>query len=524
MSNGNRVLPSGWIEVSLNQACCTITDGTHKTPNYQDAGVRFISIKNIRPFIPINWNSYVKFISEEEHGQLTQRCKPEYDDILFPRIGTLGFAKRIDFNEKVSIFVGLGLLKPIKQLVLPKYLEFYMNTPMIYHLSHKKANGSGRLTLPLEESRLFPLPIAPIKEQQRIVDKIEELLSCFDAGITSLERVKANLKRYRASVLKSAVEGKLTEQWRANNPPSEPASNLLERILDERRQKWEDEQLAKFAEKGQVPPNNWKGKYKEPVRPDTTNLPSLPEGWCYTHLSTVIPANKTGTKTGPFGSLLKKHEHQEDGIPVFGIENISRMRFTEGSKIHITNEKAQQLSEYDALPGDILISRSGTVGEVCVVPEGLGDARISTNLMRVRLISDFILPEFFCLLFNGSPFVLSQVKKLCSGSTRDFLNTEILMSIIFPLPSITEQRIIVKEVENALSQIQQTDTLIGVIFRRASRLRQSILKRAFEGKLVPQDPNDEPASVLLERIKAERQANDTFQKAKKQPRKKAVKL
>jgi len=103
---------AGWAQVRLAEVCHVITDGTHKTPDYRDSGIRFISIKNIRPFQPVDWDSYVRFISKEEHLQLIKRCKPEMDDILFPRIGTLGFAKRIDFEEEVSIFVGLGLLKP----------------------------------------------------------------------------------------------------------------------------------------------------------------------------------------------------------------------------------------------------------------------------------------------------------------------------------------------------------------------------------------------------------------------------
>lgn len=124
-------------------------------------------------------------------------------------------------------------------------------------------------------------PVAPLAEQRRIVAKIEELFSDLDAGVAALERVKANLKRYRAAVLKAAVEGKLTAQWRAKHPNTEPASILLERILAERRKKWEADQLAKFAAAGKQPPKNWRDKYQEPAAPDTTNLPALPKGWCW---------------------------------------------------------------------------------------------------------------------------------------------------------------------------------------------------------------------------------------------------
>ncbi len=205
-----RDIPPGWTVASLQDVSHVVTDGTHKTPTYVPRGVRFISIKNIKPFQPINWDSYEKYITREEHQELTRRCKPERDDILFPRIGTLGYAKRIDFDEEVSIFVGLGLVKPIKSCVLPSFMEYYLNTPYIARLSADKANGSGRMTLPLEESRRFPFPVPPLAEQHRIVAKIEELFSELDKGVESLTTAREQLKAYRQSVLKHAFEGKLT--------------------------------------------------------------------------------------------------------------------------------------------------------------------------------------------------------------------------------------------------------------------------------------------------------------------------
>lgn len=203
---------SDWKTLTLSDVCLRITDGTHKTPNYVDRGVRFISIKNIRPFQPISFKSYEKYITPEEHEELTRRAKPEIDDILFPRIGTLGFAKRIDFDEEVSIFVGLGLLKPDKSKIRPKYLEYWMNSPLIHRLSHERANGSGRLTLPLEETRKFPVLVPPLDAQDTIVAEIEKQFTRLDAGVTSLKRVQTALKRYRASVLKAACEGKFPRE------------------------------------------------------------------------------------------------------------------------------------------------------------------------------------------------------------------------------------------------------------------------------------------------------------------------
>jgi len=127
----------------------------------------------------------------------------------------------------------------------------------------------------------FPLLVAPAAEQTRIVEKLEELLSDLDAGVAELKAAQKKLAQYRQSLLKAAVEGALTAEWRAKNPPTETGAQLLERILIERRARWEAKQLAKFKEQDKTPPNNWQKKYPEPVQPDTRDLPELPEGWVW---------------------------------------------------------------------------------------------------------------------------------------------------------------------------------------------------------------------------------------------------
>ncbi len=213
----------------------------------------------------------------------------------------------------------------------------------------------------IEAAAIF-FAVAPLNEQHRIVAKIEDLLTRLDAGVASLKRAQANLKRYKASVLKTACEGRLVpteaELARAEGRSYEAASELLQRILVEREGRGDARRRPL------------------PQPPDTRGLPELPEGWCYTFLKPLLSFERTGLKTGPFGSLLKKHEHRDQGIPVLGIENVEPMRFVAGSKIHITLEKAARLSEYVAVPADLLLTRSGTVGQVCVVPEGIGDVRI----------------------------------------------------------------------------------------------------------------------------------------------------
>ena len=372
-----------------------------------------------------------------------------------------------------------------------------------------KSTGTTFQAIRGDDLRSHPIGLPPLPEQLRIVAEIEKQFTRLDAAEAALRRVVANLKRYRASVLKAACEGKLVpteaELAKAEGRDYEHAEQLLERILAERRACRESQDKRRR-------------KYKEPVPPDTSDLPALPEGWKYTSIERLLSLDRVGLKTGPFGSLLKKHEHRESGVPVFGIENIRGMEFVPGNKIFVTCQKAKDLSAYDVQAGDILISRSGTVGHSCEVPNGLGKARLSTNLIRLSLAEKYVLPRYFCLLLNGSPIVLGQVAVLCSGSTRDFLNRKIIMSLAFPVPPYEEQRRIITEVDRLLSIIHQVESLVEASLRRVERLRQSILNRAYSGQLVPQDPKDEPASVLLERIREERAVTEAAKPKQKHSR------
>ncbi|XUU60269.1 restriction endonuclease subunit S [Erythrobacter sp. HA6-11] len=430
-------LPTGWTVASLADVSNKITDGTHKTPDYQSQGVRFISIKNIRPYKPVNWSAYEKYITRQEHEALTKRCKPEFDDILFPRIGTLGFAKRIDFKEEVSIFVGLGLIKPKKDIVLPRFVEFYMNTSYIDQLSRTKANGSGRMTLPLAQTKKFPIPIPPTAEQQRIVEKIETLFAELDKGEEALRAVQKLLVRYRQSVLKAAVTGTLTRQSAAN---------------------WKPVVL---------------GDLLEDIRYGTAKkcLPDV-QGTAVLRIPNVVG----------------------------GAIDLSDLKFAE-----LTDKELGKLALRE---GDVLIVRSNgsanLVGRGAIVtPDAVGMA-YAGYLIRLRLDRQRIHPAFLHIVLN-SPSVRARIERQAkSTSGVHNLNSAETKAIAFDLPDIDTQATIVEAVEEAMARIEQGEAWCETELQRSAALRQSILKDAFSGKLVQQDPSDEPAEKLLQRIRASR--------------------
>lgn len=360
------------------------------------------------------------------------------------------------------------------------------------------------------------IPIAPAREQERIADTLDELLSDLDAGVEALQRAQAKLALYRASVLKAAVQGDLTAEWRKQHPDAEPASVLLQRILVERRQRWEQEQLRKFKAAGKAPPANWKAKYKDPVAPDTTNLPPLPKGWCWATCDQLA-------WTSGYGTSVKCSESYS-GIPVLRIPNISG-GVIDLSKIKFAPADYFEPSEETVLPGDLLVVRTNgsraLIGRGAVVfdkPER--EYSFASYLIRLRVVPDQSLLAWVSLVWQ-SAIVRNWVESKAATSAGQYnISLGVLQTMAIPIPPSDEQEAITNLMDQQFTVAEHVQGDLANRFLTASSLRQSILRHAFTGQLVPQDPNDEPASELLKRIASEREAR---KKTKATPQKQTTK-
>jgi type I restriction enzyme, S subunit len=324
-------------------------------------------------------------------------------------------------NQKCCIGRGLAAIRYKNY----KYIFYFLKS--IEQQLDKKGTGTTFRAISGETIRTTEIPIPPLQEQQLIVSKIEELLSDLENGKQQLLLAQQQLKIYRQSLLKWAFEGKLTNK----------------NVIDG----------------------------------------ELPEGWKWVKIESFLNDKKKGMATGPFGTMLKKSEHQQNGVPVLGIENIGEGIFQMPNKIFVTDEKAKELKNFRVNENDIIISRSGTVGEICLLPKRMENSIISTNLIRVRLNQEIIYPKYFVYLFQGGK-VRQQVFELCKGSSRAFLNQTILNSLDFPFCSLKEQQLIVDELESKLTVCDKIEETISQSLLQAESLKQSILKKAFEGKLV----------------------------------------
>ena len=424
--------------------------------------------------------------------------------------GSVHFSSRAPIGYVVISSEPLATNQGFKSLVpapgiFNEYVYYYLIASRGY--AHKRASGTTFLEISGKVFGRLPIPLAPTATQHRIVTKIEELFSELDQGVESLKTVRAQLHVYRQALLKHAFEGKLTAQWREEHPDAEPASELLQRILVERRRGWEDNQLRKFAEKGRLPPTNWKAKYKEPVAPNTADLSVLPQGWCWASVEQI--------STKVVDGVHKKPDYVPSGVPFVTVKNLTvgpRISFEHLN--YITPEDHIHLKKRtDPERGDILVSKDGTLGVVRII-----DIDLEFSIfVSVALIKPVLRETsgFFGMALS-SPQVQQQMVPKGSGLVH--IHLEDLRADCVPLPPIAEHHAILEAVENRLTVIGQIETEMDNQLLKADALRQSILKKAFSGQLVAQDPNDEPASILLDRIRAECERtmkNKTPRKTKK---------
>ncbi|SHK16828.1 type I restriction enzyme, S subunit [Desulfatibacillum alkenivorans DSM 16219] len=350
-----------------------------------------------------------------------------------------------------------------------------------------------------QEVKKFVISLPPLNEQSRIVAKIEALQEKSNRAREALEAIPPLLEKFRQSVLASAFRGDLTAEWRAQNPDVEPASVLLEKIKKERRRLWEEAELAKMEAKGKTPKDDkWKKKYKEPEPVDKTDLPELPEGWCWASFEQCAWEITVG-HVGPM-----KSRYVENGIPFLRCQNVRPYGYEQENLAYILEDFDEKLKKSRLYGGEILVVRSGVnVGDSCVYPTDAGQSNCS-DLVITRPLTG--LNPFFASLYVNSPFFKDALNLRKVGNAQPHFNVGSMKKAEIPVPSSEEQAVIVNKIQRLLDYSDNVKIRMLQANRLLDSQCQSILSKAFRGELIPQDPNDEPASVLLARIRAEREA------------------
>ena len=491
--NEEQELPEGWVRTELGIIGVWVGGGTPSKAKEQfwtDGTISWVSPKDMKTLRITDTEDHLSVNALEE--TVLKLC-PVGTVLIVVRSGILERTLPVAIAQTpVTMNQDMKGIYP-ENGIEPMYTAYYLICSDRDIRSRCSKNGTTVSSIETGMLKSYPIFLPPLREQQRIVSAIEERFTILDAVATALQQNKQKLKLARASVLKHAVEGKLTEKWRAEHPASESGSELLERILVERRTKWEAEQLAKGKDLRKL-------RYEEPAGPDVSELLDLPEEWCLVTMNQVVARSEYGIST--------KCDYEAMGVPVLRIPNIaageidlSDMKYSVQS-LDLTEDSALQV-------GDILVCRTngsiGLIGKAAQVRRNLEPYHtFASYLLRFRLCETTVLPTWLHLFigsYQGRFFIESHA---ASSAGQHNISLTLMHGMPFPLPPLAEQQQIVTEVERCLSIIEQAQVAIETSLKRIERARQSILEMAFLGRLVPQDPHDEPASVLLERIQEER--------------------
>jgi type I restriction enzyme S subunit len=342
------------------------------------------------------------------------------------------------------------------------------------------------------------ITLPPLAEQQRVGTKIEALRERSRRAREALAEAEPLLEQFRQSVLAAAFRGDLTADWRAAHPGIEPASELLHRIRAERRRRWEQAELAKYEAKGTKPPKGWQDKYEEPESVDDSTLPKLPSSWEWVRVKDIgevqlgrqrAPQYHSGPHMRPYLRVMNVFEDRIDTA------DIMEMDFS-----------PEEFERYCLEPGDILLNEGQSrelVGRSAIYRGEIPGACFTNTLVRFRPDAP-IESEYPQIVFLGY-LKTGRFQRLAALTVNiAHLGAGRFADMAFPLPPLEEQAEIVRRARVALDQITRLEEKLRATFVGLDQLDQSILAKAFRGELVPQDPNDEPASVLLARIRDQR--------------------
>jgi type I restriction enzyme S subunit len=490
-------LPEGWAVANTCDVCEILAGGPAPQGDeyFLDGDLPFVRVQDMgRLGDEVFLRRTADLINERAARKL--RLFPE-GSILFTKSGasTLNNQRAI-LGQESYVVSHIGVLIPSPS-VSNKWVYFWFKGVDFKKLAHSTVMPS----LPLSKINNLDIPIPPINEQHLIIAKIEALFSELDKGIESFKTAREQLKIYRQALLKHAFSGKLTEQWRAENQSKlESAEALLQRLQTKRQQRFQ-QQLKDWEANGKPGSKPKAPKTLPPLTvEELAELPELPEGWVWLRLiescEEVVDCHN---KTAPY---------QDSGIELVRTPSIRDMKLNFDDSIRYVSQETYEFWSRRCipLPGDVLFTREAPMGEAAIIPEG---KKVCMGQRIMLLRSDKTnLSAKYLLCATQTPIFKKLSDTLAVGTGVKHLRVGDVERLLIPICAYSEQLEIETRLDECLSEVDQLDQTISTALQQAEALRQSILKKAFSGQLVPQDPTDEPASVLLERIRAEKAQAD----------------
>ena len=469
------LLPNGWQIKSLSELSTAIQYGHTAKANQGAIGPRMLRITDIQDGA-VNWGGV-------PYCAIDKKIKSKYllqeNDLVFARTGaTVGKSYLIRGTIPESVYASYLIRVRLAESVDPKYVAYFFQSSDYWAQISESQAGIGQPNVNGKKLAAIRVPVAPLDQQKRIVAEIEKQFSRLDEAVANLKRVKANLKRYKAAVLKAAVEGKLTEEWRKAHPDVEPASKLLDRILAERRAKWEEAELAKMEAKGKAPKNDkWKAKYKAPGKAVEAKPERLPNGWMWASVEQLNPAERPCA----YG-VLQPGPDVRDGIPLIRVGDIQEGAVLLDEMKKVSPEIAAKYPRTTLQGGEVLISLVGAIGRTAVVPGALTGAN-TARAVGVMPLTQHVMPEWVESWFRN-PAKITEMTGKAHEVARKTLNLEDVRAAGVAIPPLLEQEEIVGKVAGLLSVMANVEAEVARITVRSNHLRQSVVAKAFSGSVV----------------------------------------
>lgn len=501
------VVPPGWLEVEFGELFIQpgddIVDGPFgsnlKATEYTLSGVPIARLQNVdrNRFVLKN----IRYVTEKKADELARHTFVP-GDILVTKLGDpLGKACLAPSSIERGVLVAdVVRARLTHEWVDRRFLCYQINATQMAAQFENQTKGTTRPRVNLTKIRALKARLCPLREQTRIVSRLEELLSDIDAGVEELIAAQKKLIQYRQSLLKAAAEGALTSEWRTQHTPVETGAQLLERILTERRARWEAKQHEKFKEQGKAPPKDWQDKYPEPLAPEAKELPTLPEGWVWASLDMLGEIASGVAKGTKRDADIKLRE-----VPYLRVANVQR-GYLDLAEVKTILATEREIEDLTLVAGDVLFNEGGDrdkLGRGWVWRDEVKTCIHQNHVFRMRPY----LPELQSELVSHHGNTFGKLWFQTAGKQTTNLasiNLTLLRSFPVPVAPADEQAEIVEQVRTQLEGLDRQVAATEFALRQADAQRQSILRAAFAGQLVPQDATDEPASALLERIRASR--------------------
>ena len=444
-------IPQGWEWCRFSSIYKTLTDGTHSTPHYTESGIPFLSVKDMSSGI-LRFNN-TKYISENEHIELSKRCHPQKGDLLLSKVGTTGIPLIIETEKEFSIFVSLALIKFTSITIDKRFLIHLINSPLVQEQVQENTRGVGNKNWVLTAIANTLILLPPLNEQLRISDKIDELspiISKYAMSQQRLENLNANINGLlRKSILQEAIQGKLVPQF----PEEGIAQELLEQIRQEKERFVKEGKLKKSVLNDSTIYKGDDNKYWEKNGANRSCIDNeipfdIPSSWSWVRLNDICSFIHRGKS--PKYSMVKKYPVVAQKCNQWSGFSIEKAKFIEPQSISSYKE------EYFLQNEDLMWNSTGlgTLGRMAIYYEELNPYELAvadSHVTVIRPYKQYIAPEYLYYYFASST-VQSVIEEKSDGSTKQKeLATKTVQGYLIPLPPLAEQYRIIQQIKSVTS-------------------------------------------------------------------------